>query len=234
MKIAHSSQLEMSDIFIGDCLYLDSRKLKECLNYLIANNIKNVCINSECKFKAKNLSFLKTFGKHITGIMIETEIEDISELSNHTHLEAIFINEKVNQDLDLSVFNNLKYCQVTFNDKIKNLDNCYNLEHLTIYNYNQNDLSIIGDLNKLRYLEISNSRKLESLNGIENCSQLNRVELFYLPKLTDISKIHLLNNLKRFLVINCKKIDNSEIEKLIHLYFFAFNGKIYSSPSEWS
>lgn len=228
MQIVYSSQLEMSDIFIGDCLYLDSKKLKECLNYLIANNIKNVCINSECKSKAKNLSFLKTFGKHITGIMIDTEIDDISELSNHTHLEAIFINEKVIQKLDLSIFSNLKYCQVTFNDMITNLDKCYNLEHLTIYNYSQNDLGIICNLNKLRYLELSNSRKFESLNGIENCSQLNRVELFYLPKLTDISKIHLLNNLKRFLVINCKKIDNIEIEKLLHLPSFAFNGKIYS------
>lgn len=205
MEIIHSSSLEMSDIFIGDCLYINSENLNSCLDYLIKNNIKNVAINSELNYRLNNLSFLQTFGKYISGILIETKIDDISELKNYTDIETIFINENFNTELDLSIFKNLKYVGITFGNKIINLDKCYNLEHLTIFDFSLNDLRIVSGLPKLRYLKLSNSKKIESLNGIDKCQNLNRIELLYLSKLTDISKIHLLNGLRRLLIINCKK-----------------------------
>lgn len=230
MKVLKSSVIEKGDLFIGDMLYIDSDNLNGCLAFLIENNIKNVVLNSYHNYHLKDLSFLKEFGKYITGITIASPIDDISELKNNLHLETLFIYHNINQELDLSSFPNLKHGCFILKDNLKNLDKCYQLEHLTIANYPKKDLTYLKNLTQLKYLKLTHSKKIECIEGIEFLTELSKIELLYLSKLYNVSKMYVLKKLSYLFIIKCKKIHKKEIDNFIHLPFFAFNGKRYSPP----
>lgn len=222
---------DTSDYFIGDRLSIDSGKLDKCLETLKDRKIKIIDLDESNNFHLDDLSFFKKFGKHINGIMIDAPIKDISYLYNYPHLETIFIYNKNRQvlDIDFSVFSNLKNCLITFNPKVKNLEKCTNLERLTLVKYPSQDLTDLRDLVKLKYLNVMQSKKINSIAGIENFKDLEIVKFRSLSEIEDISLLSTLSKLRYLQILHCRRLHKGEIHNYKHLPYFYFETQKYSS-----
>ena len=109
--------------------------------------------------------------------------------------------------------------------KIINIDafNQTDLEHLTISDFTEKDLSLLSDLHNLKSLSFLTAR-IKSLKGIENMSGLKVLSLGGVKNLIDISHLSWLQNLKYLEFNICGKLqDFSIIQELNDLEVLKLN-----------
>lgn len=158
-----------------------------------------------------NKSFLTNFLNHF---------KDVESLSISAYGEGVsynFLYEMPNlKNLNLHCmypidFENLKHLQrlsIWWNKKmVSNFDSLKNLEHLTITEFDEKDLTKLSGLTNLKSLNFATA-KIKSLKGLENLTNLKSISFGGVRSLTDISNISTLINLKYLEFNVCWKLED--------------------------
>ena len=152
---------------------------KDCSRLLNFKNVKKLFIETEKKCKSlshieelKQLEYLTVIAKHesIQGIqkldnlinlgLCDFKIQNLNELKQLKNLKTLFISIKSLNDISaLSGLENLE--AITF-------DGCWSME----------DFSPLKKLKKLRFLEITDSKKLQSIEFVKQLTNLEQLTLY--------------------------------------------------------
>lgn len=175
---------------------------KECLDFL--SDFKNL----------KDVSFSKYFSQDI----------DLSNFLKINSIEKLRLH-KLNKPIDLSNLIKLKYLDIEWSKNIEGLRNCKELVQLVLWHFNPKSkgFSDIYDIPNLQHLTLYHSN-IQNLNGITKFNKLKILELDYMKNLIDVSSlIHLKSHLKELILDHCKKVkDFSILTELKNLTLLGF------------
>lgn len=211
-----------------DRLWLSPSEYEEGVAYAQANDIKSLFLWYREKgedTQPKNLTLDFSWLLELPEIV---SLEISLRLSAKTNIESLYSLGKLksivwhNYDklpLEHERLSNVKSLYTHFSKNHLNgkstFDKLQNLQRLKLWHIKEcEDCSFLGDLPELEDLELTWSRKLRSLKGIEKCSNLKRLQLRNLYTLEDVSSISANSNLKSVWVEGCKHI-NKDGQKLI-------------------
>jgi hypothetical protein len=214
-----------------ESIYIDSSKLTKCIEYIKTNNIRSVIINTENGFRNNNLSFLNDL-LYIEELIFEFDISslDISAINKLLNLKSISMYGNINQDIYFEKFNHLEYCNITYNNHVIGLENCFSLKELVLWNYTGTNLELLSKTVLLNRLCLYDS-KISSLKGIENLRGLKNLHLERLKNLVSIDEISsVVQSIESITIRNCKNIkDYSIIGKGLNIIFLYI---LSSSPAK--
>lgn len=181
--------------------------------------------------RIENLSFLQEMN-FLEGLSLtlygDLDFSFLQKLENLRCLSIICIGEK---EIDLSNLIKLEKLSILWRKKIIGLHKCKFLKKLYLEEYHNKDLSDVHASNTLKELMIKSSR-IESLNGIRNFPEINKIYIGGCRRLSQIKQINELNSLNELKIIGCKKIiDYEELTNLPNLTKLTLNdcGEIISS-----
>jgi hypothetical protein len=227
MEFASSGNYRKYHLNISDAIYLDSDNLDLCYKTILEKSIKLVIINNYRNFHLKTLDFLEVIGKHINGLIIETdELIDISCLEKQKHFDTLFVHAERQYEIDLDNFPLLKHLNITDGGNVKNIERLINLEFLSFHYSNRTELEFIKNFIHLKFLKIAYCKKLSNISFISNLRSLKFLELINLTSLSEIEEVENLNELEHIFIMKCKKIQTLNIENLSKLVFCNLNGQI--------
>jgi hypothetical protein len=206
-------------------LWLKPHEFDGGLKYAIENNIKSLFLwhdwEKSPKYITVDLSWLKELPEiHTLELMIpltkKSNIDGIYELKNLRKL----------------VYKNYDYCPLNHN-KLKSIEFLYthysenhrceehgfetleNLKVLKLWRIkNEENCNFTGNLKNLKRLELTWSRTLKTLEGIENNKLMENISLINLSQLENVSALLELKQLKGIWVENCKNLSD-EGKKII-------------------
>lgn len=206
---------------------IDFKYLEEGIRAAERKNLDSIRIESfdeESNFK-NELDLLPLFNKTFIKKLI---IGDSFKLKSVKNIDAIYSLKELN-DLTLALpleidFSYLKQLEKLFvnNHSYKNLESLINLKQLYFARYSKENCEELQNLKELTYLRIDGSRKLISLEGIENLNNLNTIWLVFNNQLSDANSIAKLDKLEWIWVEGCKNLldysflsNNNSIKKLL-------------------
>lgn len=156
-----------------------------------------------------NLEFLSEF-KFLEGLSIDNyniNLKGIEYLSKLQYLSILMHDKK--GKVDFSGFNNLTDLSIYWNKKFTGIDTLDSLRKLSLDGYFSTDLRLLKGLKNLEKLIYFQSRKLLSLEGVENFQKLKRLKLGYLSNLSDVGALSSASSvIKDLEIISCKKMVN--------------------------
>ena len=194
--------LNLADTQVSDLSKLYKFKNIEKLN--IENtaveklNLSNTAIESIIGLENPSLKDLNLEG------FSAYRVPDLNKLTNLENLNL----SKVGQISDLENFkdlNKLKSLNLSNNSmyNFRGIENFKNLEVLKVENSNVKKLDLIGKLDSLKVLDLSNNKRLKDFSQLKNLTNLESINLSN-TKITDLSILKDLANLKEVNVSNCK------------------------------
>lgn len=161
-------------------------------------------------------------------LSIGTNNVDWDVISKLDSLERLFIRGKFKGCPELHSLSNLKHLSVYWSDCYE--ENCKNLSDLVsldLVGFGCSNLEPLGRMDSLEYLSIQSSRKLNSLNGISNCSKLKFVEIEGSTALSNAEGLTRLPNLEYLRLANCKSdYDYSFLSQLSSLKEISLSGEM--------
>ena len=180
---------------IGKVLILNSDWTDEVQPYMDKHNIFALRLTNSFGFNGEDISFLSklTFLRSLE--IYCWNAKGLNVIESLPQLEVIGLQCKSAQKINFSNFSNLNTALVTWSKGLSSLLKASSLEKLNLQNYPHEDLTPISSLTKLKKLHLT-SRKLESLNGIENLHNLELLDLYNCPFLTSLSGTEHFPNLK--------------------------------------
>ena len=132
------------------------------------------------------------------------QMSNLKNLNLHCMYEIDFINLKKLENLSIWWSKKL----------IHNFDSLIKLEHLSITEFDEKDLTKLSSLTNLKSLSFRTA-KIKSLKGIETLTNLKSISFGGVRSLIDISDISALKNLKFLEFDICWKLEDfSPIEQL--------------------
>lgn len=182
------------------------------------NSLYNLRLSSFAGWCDNDIKFLSTL-EFLKGVEIygSSEIRDLTPLYSLANLEFLAIDDYMKTDLDFSKFTELKICLISWCSKYKNLFKVNTLKHLLINKYPYENFNELSNLKNLEILDVT-SRKLQSLDGIQDLNKLKVLKLFRCTSLVELTGIEHLTELKELDIDTCKKITNlNGCEKLKNL-----------------
>jgi hypothetical protein len=189
-------------------VYLDSAHLEECLRTFRDGDFYGVGISRYHGYEADDLEILKQVSS-IRGLHIQDTIRNVSGLDYVKGIDYLLI-DGIGADIDLGAFTKLRELRIGgWSARFRNLDRCNGLGSLYIYSYSpgSSDLSELKPLHGLKALELVKG-SVQSLQGVESMSQLERLHLRYLTKLGDLSLLCERQTLEELIVDHCRKAEN--------------------------
>lgn len=127
-------------------------------------------------------------------LQIEHDLEspefiNTDALYRFEQLETLVIGQPI--DIDLSQLPALKDLRMAYNKKIRNIGQCTRLERLYLWSYKGKDLTEFQNLTRLKDLLLVRP-SVCTLNGIENLTALETIDISYARSLNDVSALHRL------------------------------------------
>jgi len=154
-----------------------------------------------------NLSFLKDHIGRVKKLFIGSENCDWSIINEFYNLEELVIGGWFKTKLSFSKFTKLKVLDTYWNDGYS--DDIYDLpmlEKLSITGGDFVTMEMFASYKNLRKLEVIDSYKLESVDGIEELDKLDEVSFYGIRKLNDIKALGQLKNLEMLVLEGCNKL----------------------------
>ena len=214
----------------GKCLVLHAPWHDDFADIIRDEKISVLRLSQSVGWTDDNIRFIsKINGYGIKGIEIYSwNIKDISPIGEISDIEHIGLQCEFTKAPDFSLFKKLKSAFLLWRPKAKTIFSCSNLEFINIANYPFEDLTPFSSFTKLKKLYLTSRKiistssieflisleeldlygcvKLESLQGLDKCSYLRRLEFENCKKIYDIEKVNVLHNLKKIALIDCGKI----------------------------
>ncbi|MBL7920511.1 MAG: hypothetical protein JNJ40_09375 [Bacteroidia bacterium] len=220
LNLFEKDSFEFIENEFGLYIRLTSDRINEQLKYAKDNNISGFNITVSKGYLAKDLSFLNFVDteqiKNLALIFHNDEL-DISLIHNIKSLEKLSVNMEFNQEIDFLMFPNLKYCNIYWNKKIKNLEKSLKLEELFLSKYVGDDLSYFKNLKRLKKFGIDQS-PIKSLIGLEHLINIEYLALGYLKNINSIEIISHLTLLRKLRLYNLPKVESINcLKKLRYL-----------------
>jgi hypothetical protein len=112
-------------------------------------------------------------------------------------LQSLRVGVRLEKDVDFSVLPQLATLNIEgwLPHYARTLFRCQQLSFLRLEGYAGQDCREIGQLTRLRRLMLAKGR-LQSLQGLSTCAELQAIELSHLPRLTDIADIDAIATLR--------------------------------------
>ena len=126
-------------------------------------------------------------------------------------MRSLILDENVEFELDFSRFKNLEALEATQNKKMKFNRLPPALRCAKISKLSHENLGIFRDTPRLERLEIIFS-KINSLEGIEGCKELDTLFIFFVPRLTNISELNGLKKLKQLSFERCRLLTSAAMQ----------------------
>lgn len=228
-------------------LIINPKKISQIVKYINENKILRITINDAYFDKIVNLNFLKEI-PNIEEISILQNNLNLTPIENLKRLKSLSFSETT-EKLNLNKFQNLETLGCDYRN-VENLKECKNLKSVSLDFYskenliefqNFNDLETlflhrtniksfygIENLKNIHKIELHNSPRLESLNGLPNNSEKLKILFIYNAKnLIDYEKLSTLKNLKKLQLVSGGEIESLEMfEKMSNLEFLALGMNI--------
>ena len=205
----------------GSYISIQTNNFEEGIKFAKENKLEQIQLKGALDNNKHNVDF-----KLFESISNQLKILSISDLNSKisiiqnsdslyklTSLKKLFINQKIDFNIDLSLFENLVQVGLLFSPKITNLNKASKIETLVITSgYPKEDLTLLDSMASLQTLHIYKSSILENINGIEKLKNLKELKLAFNPKLTNIEAIN-DSQVEKFQVEKCKNLTNFSILK---------------------
>lgn len=190
---------------IGKVLILKGAWSDEIGDYMRDNKISALRLTDSFGFKGHELSFLTDLPFLRSLELYCWEAKGIKVIESLPQLEVLGLQCKSSQKIDLSAFTKLRVALITWSKGLGSLLELASLEKLNIQNYPHRNLIPIASMVALKQLYLT-SRKLESLEGIEQLSSLERLDLYNCPLLTSMAGTEQHPKLKSVEIEACNRI----------------------------
>ncbi|MDY0278226.1 MAG: hypothetical protein RBQ97_09110 [Acholeplasma sp.] len=140
------------------------------------------------------------------------DVENLDVINQLTGLKALKLYSSALNKIDISQMNQLRHLHIIEDEKLSNLNFPKKLESLYFQDFGFKNLLPLKSLSQLRELYIENSSKLQSIEGIENLTNLCLLSVDYCTKLKDIESISSLSKtLNALRVMECNKVTNFDL-----------------------
>jgi hypothetical protein len=220
MIIETENGLAIERISGRDSLYIDSSRIKECIDYLLDHKLRAISINRYHGYTSKNLDFLSSLEEIVEEFSTPHDDFDFRVINSLHQLRRLQIPDNGRDIIDLSNFPNLESLHVGFSKRLQGLETCVGLRALDLYSFTpkQGHLGLLSSLSHLEKLGLYSAR-IKTLEGIENLKNLKEVVLYDLKNLQQIYPLVKLGSHLEFIEIDkCKKItDYEDLAEIISL-----------------
>jgi len=193
---------------------------ENCISYLKSNNLKGLILYSSLEIKhtidfsfLKEISFLEYF-ECLVSLTKKSDVSGLYSLFNLKNLRWIVDNKF---DLDFSIFTGLEVLITSDYGGMENLNKLINLKKFYISNLKKDDCVFLSGLNELTDIKLTRAN-IVSIKGLEYCNKLERLELQYCIKISELTSV--LKNcpsISSVSIIKCKNIKVEEIERIKNL-----------------
>jgi len=156
----------------------------------------------------ESLDFLRQFGFLRRLDITCRYAQDYDFLKSLPQLISLSVGPlpKTVKPIDLSNQKNVEYLSLQWQKrKIKGLEYCENVRSLVLVEYTENDLSMLSRMNTLEVLKIKTA-SIETLHGLEDLANLEKVQLGNCRKLVSISALSGSSNLSSLEIELCRHI----------------------------
>jgi protein phosphatase 1 regulatory subunit 7 len=191
-------------------IIVDSDHIDECMKVFVKNNLDGVAVTTSHNYRRQDIDFLSDYPE-IKQLSVSDGIGDVDAIRHLTNLTFLMLSGK-NRKVDFENFPVLTNLIADWSPNFLNMDSCKQLSQLTFHHYTPKikDCSSLANVPWVKRLEITQS-PIKTLNGLDNFSQLEELEMNYCGKLETLcclneSKTTLLSS--RF--NHCKSIKNHE------------------------
>jgi len=183
--------------------YWDDRYLE----LIEMHKITSLLFNSFIGWKQTSYDFLTQFADRLKGLHIVTDDKiDLSPIKKLKNLELFSLHSGYYKNCpDFSKFLKLKSLSIPFQATAKSLYQCKGLEVLRVARYPHEDIEPLSHMKTLNVLQIS-TRKLSSLNGLMKLEKLRHLDLMYASKLEHLDGIENCSDLELVELFNCGKV----------------------------
>jgi hypothetical protein len=151
-----------------------SQDVGKAAKIMIEEDIKELIIGFDFDTVPEDVNKnLEAFGLciNLESIHISADNHDYSFVNKLKNLKKIQVAWKLRGEINFSNFPELEICAMGWQKGVETLNHCSKLKFLGIGPWGHEDLTIFSNLHNLTTL-IFDSRKLQSLKGIENFKQL--------------------------------------------------------------
>lgn len=204
---------------LGDSVIVDDKhSLNELKSFLLERHIRSIRI-IPAHYPINDLGFLAEL-PFIEGVIVSGVSYDLAPLQSLEKLRVLSIDQ-IPSKLDFSRFPllevfsgiysksdllNLNKCTKLFwlwldkfnEDNLTEIISLTNLEYLTLHRTSIKNLYGLGQMTKLKSLNIDTANRLESLVGISlDNSSLVEIDIYLAKKLVEYSSISLAKNLEK-------------------------------------
>lgn len=183
-------RLEDDDAWPGPRFVLNANWEDKFIDEMARHSVSILRLSRAAGWTDGDVEFLpKLLHIGLKGLEIYSwPVRDVSPIMCLPGLEYIALQTEFRNNIDFSVFFNLRICKVFWRPGARSLFACKGLESLNIVNYPESDLAVFSELSGLSRLQLT-SRILASLDGIESASCLKTLDLADCTKLKSIEAI---------------------------------------------
>jgi hypothetical protein len=186
------------------------------ITFLKDNNLKGLTVvSSDKKYIIdfsflENISFLEYF-ELLVPLSKKSDISGLYVLSKLKYLRWIVENSF---DLDFSMLTSLLVLNTSDYGNMRNWNSLTNLKILHISNLKKDNCTFISNLKELTDLRLIRANII-SIEGLENCDKLERIELEYCSKISELTSVlEKCPSIRWVSLVKCKNIKTEEIEHI--------------------
>lgn len=232
----------------GPFLVIETRRIKDCVEYLRKTGITRIHLNSFHGYEAPDLQPVSSLG-FIDGLTTPDDL-DFGELRRFRNLRVLGLPDNGIDTIDLSWFKSLEQCAVTYSKRLLGLADCEKLRNLTLTDYDSKKKDFgsfptlplleefvlirskiqrfdgLGRLLRLRYFNAALMYNLVSIAGLGECRDtLEVVILENCKRIEDLEEIGQLTRLRKLILSECSQLESLKfILRLPDLEFLSFWG----------
>lgn len=172
---------------------------------MLSEGIDALRLTDSFGFKGGDLSFLPSLTYLKSLELYCWDAKNVKLIETLPQLEVVGLQFKSTQKINFSNFHNLRVAKVTWAKGLTSLLDAKAIEYLNVQNYPYENLKPIEHMRKLKRLYLT-SRKLESLDGIQQFSDLEELDLYNCQQLKSKEGIDQLPKLKKIEIEACNKL----------------------------
>lgn len=187
---------------IGKVLILKDVWSSDISNYMIKEGIYALRLTDSYGLKGEDLSFLPALTYLKSLELYCWAAKDVKLFEALPQLEVLGLQFRSSKKIDFSHFTKLRVSLLIWAKGLESIFSLKNIKHLNIQNYPHSNLKPIEHMKRLKRLYLT-SRKLNSLEGIENLINLEELDLHNCPQLVSKSGIENLGKLGKIEIEAC-------------------------------
>lgn len=200
-------KVEKDENGFGKSIILNASWDDRYFSYAKLNSIESLRLSFSNGWKDSDISFLKNliFLKNLE--VYSWKVTDLKPVQEMTWLEGLSFQVDLKKAFNLMHLPELKVLKAVLNPKVKGLQTCVNLRHANLVNYPFSSLNELSKMVLMERLQLK-SKKLASLDGVENMRNIRIIDLSDCGSLNDISLLSGCGSLEILEIHKCKHIES--------------------------